>query len=308
MTSFQERIHGVVPALLTPLNADFTVDIGGTRGLVRRVVDSGCHGFVVLGTTGEFASIDDDQREILISTAIEEADGAVPVIVACGQPNVARTHNQLRQAAELGADGVLVNPPFYFDLTQDEVVRYFEGVVEASAIPVMLYNIPRMTKVATEPATLRRLRDVGVQGTKDSSGDARTLMAYIEAVRDDPAFRVVVGGDALFLHALISGACGFTGLTPNLSPQLDLAIYDAWRAGDLEAAGKAQNRCNAFLRAYLSQHEFAHATAKAVLSELGVMQPWVAPPKTTPGSGEAARVFEALRDFLPEYDRVVAAV
>ena len=163
---------------------------------------------------------------------------------------------------------MLVNPPFYFPMSNDEVVRYFEGVVQASPVPVLLYNIPGMTKVAVDAATLLRLRDVGVQGTKDSSGDPQNLLAYLNAMRGE-AFRVIVGGDGMLLHALISGVAGTTGPAPNVAPQLVTAIYNAWCDGDLDAAAAAQNRQNAFLRALSGASPFMQATAKGVLSRLG---------------------------------------
>ncbi len=300
MTSFQQRLHGVMPALLTPLTSAFDVDAPAMRRLVRRVVDAGCHGVVVMGTTGEFASIDDDQRALATRTAADEANGAVPVITACGQPNVRRVHEQAAQAADQGADGLLVNPPFYFPMSNDEVVRYFAGVVDASPVPVLLYNIPGMTKVSVNAATLVRLRDVGVQGTKDSSGDAQNLLAYLHAMRGD-AFRVIVGGDGQLVHALLSGACGTTGPAPNVAPQLVTAIYEAWRAGDLAGAAEAQNRQNDFLRALTGGSPFVQATAKGVLSWVGVMEPWVAPPKTTLDDAAIERVYAAVREYLPEH-------
>lgn len=301
MTTFQSRIHGVIPALLTPLDADFSADEAALRRLIRRVVDAGCHGFVVLGTTGEFASIDDADREVVIRASVDEVAGAVPVIVGCGQPNVRRTYEQLREAGDLGADGVLVNPPFYFEMTQDELVGHFDGVVRESPVPVLLYNIPRLTGVPAEPATLPRLRDVGVQGTKDSSGSVSNVMSYLAATRGGPEFRVIVGGDVTFLHALISGAAATTGMTPNLAPQLNLEIYEAWRVGDLEAAAAAQNRTNEFLELFQALPGFPHANAKGLLSRVGVMERWVAPPKTSQDDAQLDAAFEFLKSYLPEF-------
>ena len=307
MTRFQERLHGVVPALLTPLNSELTVDGPAMQRLARRVLDAGCHGYVLLGTTGEFASLDDDQRAVAIRAGVEEANGQVPAIVACGQPCVERTYRQAVQAADLGADGLLVNPPFYFPLSNDEVVRYFEGVVNASPVPVLLYNIPSMTKVSVDAATLLRLRDVGVQGTKDSSGSPQNLLDYLDAMRGD-AFRVIVGGDATLLHALNAGAAGTTGPAPNVAPQLVTAIYSAWCEGDLEAAAAAQNRQNEFMRALTAGSPFVQATAKGVLSRLGIMEPWVAPPKTSLNEGAIDEAFEAVREYLPEYEPAAVGV
>ena len=181
MTPFQERIRGIIPAILTALDEKFAVDPQAMRRSARRLLDNGCQGVVVVGTSGEFAGIDDDQRPIAIRAVVEELSGQAPVIVGCGQPNVRRTHEQAQQAADLGADGLLVNPPFYFPMSQDEVVRFFAELVASSPLPVLLYNIPGLTNVAVEPATIPRLRDVGVQGTKDSSGIPANTLAYLDA-------------------------------------------------------------------------------------------------------------------------------
>ena len=119
MTPFQKRLLGNIPAVLTPLDRDFRVDPEALRRLTRRLLDNRCRGVVVLGTSGEFVGIDDDQREIAIRTVVDEVAGQVPVIVGCGQPNVRRTHEETQAAGDLGADGLLVNPPFYFAMTQD---------------------------------------------------------------------------------------------------------------------------------------------------------------------------------------------
>jgi len=302
MTPFQERIRGIIPAILTALDEKFAVDPQAMRRSARRLLDNGCQGVVVVGTSGEFAGIDDDQREIAIRAVVEELSGQAPVIVGCGQPNVRRTHEQARAAADLGADGLLVNPPFYFPMTQDEVVRFFADLVESSPLPVLLYNIPGLTNVAVEPATIPRLRDVGVQGTKDSSGIPANTLAYLAALSPDTDFRVVVGGEAFLLQLLDAGVCATTGLLPNITPQLAVRIYDAWRAGDYPVSFAAQRRMNAFAAIFRPLHPFFHATGKAVLSRLDLMEKWVAPPKTALTDEEADTAFAALREFLPEFD------
>ncbi len=303
MTPFQERIRGSIPALLTALDENFAVDADAMRRTARRVIDHGCRGVVVVGTSGEFAGIDDDQREVAIKAVIEEVGGEVPVMVGCGQPNVRRTHEQARAAADLGADGLLVNPPFYFPMTQDEVVRFFADLVEASPLPVLLYNIPGMTMVSVEPATIPRLRDVGVQGTKDSSGSPANTLAYLAALGPDSDFRVVVGGESFLLHLLDAGVCATTGLMPNVVPQLAARLHDAWEAGDYPAAFAAQHRANAFAAVFRPLHGFLHAAGKAVLSRLDLMEKWVAPPKTAMSDEEADGAFAAVKEFLPEFER-----
>ena len=99
MTPFQERLKGIIPALLTPLAGSLEVDPEAIRRTARRALDNGSRGVVVVGTSGEFAGIDDEQRGVAIRAVVEEADGQAPVIVGCGQPNVRRTHEQARAAA-----------------------------------------------------------------------------------------------------------------------------------------------------------------------------------------------------------------
>ena len=302
MTSFQERVCGNIPAVLTALDQDLTVDRDAMRRTTRRLLDHGCRGVVVLGTSGEFAGIDDDQREIAIRAVVEEVAGRAPVLVGCGQPNVRRTHEQARASADLGADGLLVNPPFYFPMTQDEIVRFFSELVNISPLPVLVYNIPSLTNVSVAPATIPLLRDVGVQGVKDSSGVPGNTLAYLSALGSDTDFRVVVGGDAFFLHLLNAGACATTGLLGNIAPQLAVRIYESWLAKDYENGFDAQRRANALFDAFAALHEFRHATAKAVLSRIGLMERWVAPPKSPMTDVQAAAAFEAVREFLPEFE------
>jgi 4-hydroxy-tetrahydrodipicolinate synthase len=218
MTPFQERLCGNVPAVLTALDKNFDVDREGLRRITARMIDNRCQGVVVLGTTGEFAAVDDAQRSIAIKIVVDEVAGRVPVIVGCGQPNVRRTHEQAKVASDLGADGLLINPPFYFPMTQLEVVHYFADLVSVSALPVLLYNIPKLTKVTVEPATIAHLRDVGVEGVKDSSGIPANTLAYLAALGPATDFRVIVGGDAFFLHLLDAGVCATTGLLSNIAP------------------------------------------------------------------------------------------
>lgn len=302
MTPFQTSLQGNIPALVTALKKDLSVDAEAMRNTARRLIDNGAKGVVTLGTSGEFAGIDDNQREVAMRAVVDEIGAQVPVIVGCGQPNVRRTHEQAKAAADLGANGILVNPPFYYPMTQDEVISFFADLVNASPIPVMLYNIPIMTDVTVEPATIPKLRDVGVQGVKDSSGLPANTLAYLNALGPNSDFRVVVGGETFFLHLLDAGVCATTGLLPNLTPQLTARIHTAWQAGDYQAALTAQHRANAFAAAFRPLHSFLPAAAKAILSKLDLMEKWVAPPKTPLSETEADQAFEAVKAFLPEFD------
>ncbi|MBT3603519.1 MAG: dihydrodipicolinate synthase family protein, partial [Candidatus Latescibacteria bacterium] len=102
MTPFQESLQGSIPALMTTLKKDLTIDQEAMRKTACRLIDNGSKGVVVLGTSGEFAGINDNQREDAIRAVVDEIGDQVPVIVGCGQPNVQRTHEQAKAAADLG--------------------------------------------------------------------------------------------------------------------------------------------------------------------------------------------------------------
>src|SRR5438445_8210793 len=156
-----EELSGVLPALVTPLHRDGSADEAGIRRLVEHVIAGGVHGLLPLGSTGEGAALDEPARRTVLKAVVEVAAGRVPVICGVAQPNLQSALAEVEAAARLGADAVLVAPPFYYPMDQASVLAFYRRVAETAPVPILVYNIPQFTKVVVEPATVAALANEG---------------------------------------------------------------------------------------------------------------------------------------------------
>ena len=299
MTSDAGLIHGSVPALVTPFTPSHAIDEAAVGRLVEHVIAGGAHGFNILGSTGEFALVPPAQRRIVLRAAAAANRGRVPMIVGCGRPSLAETHAEVAEAADLGADAVLVTPSYYLFLGADEVRRQFAAIARPAKIPIHFYNYPLLTKAAIGPATIAQLRaDGSIHGIKDSSGNAAFLARVLSLTSGDRAFRVLVGGTAYFLAALALGAHGATGAIGGVAPWVERAVYEAFLAGDLSRARRAQARLEAFQEIFGFTAEANAAVAtKVALASLGLCDELPVEPFAKLPAAQAQRI----RDGLPEF-------
>lgn len=272
-----EELAGVLPALASPLKRDGTVDEPGVARLVEHVLDGGVSGLVPLGSTGETASLDETARRSLLGSVVKAARGRVPVICGVAQSHLAAARVEVEAAAALGADAVLVAPPFYYLIDQPTVLEFYRRLAKHSALPILLYNIPQLTKVVAEPATVATLaREGTIAGIKDSSRDFEYFEGVCIATRDIPAFRVFTGSDSMLLPSLAMGGAGTICGAANVAPRWVVQIYDDFRRGDLQAARSNQDALYELVIA-LRGGVFP-AAIKAALHLQGICDPWPAAP------------------------------
>lgn len=270
------ELKGVYPAMVTPLTPDEQVDKAAYRRVVRYCLDGGVHGVVVLGTTGEFPAMTDAMRHDAIETALDEVKGSVPVLIGCGDTSTKKTLAQIKAAAAVKADAVLVAMPYYFPLDQAAVARHFQAVAEASALPVVVYNFPQMTKTAIAPDTLEKLAaHPNIIGVKDSAGDFVAMQRYLDLTAGH-AFAVMSGNPALGLAAYLHGAKGGIYAGCSMVPKLCADVYNAFSRGDLPAALDLQKRAS--LIPLMGGFGPNSAVIKLVLSKLGICNPTVSAP------------------------------
>ncbi len=270
------ELKGVFPAMVTPLTPDEQVDKAAYRRVVRYCLDGGVHGVVVLGTTGEFPAMTDAMRQDAIETALDEIRGKVPVLIGCGDTGTKKTLAQIKAAATYKADAVLVAMPYYYPLDQAAVARHFQAVAEASALPVILYNFPQMTKTAIAPDTLEKLAaHPNIIGVKDSAGDLVAMQRYLD-LTSGHAFAVMSGNPALGLAAYLLGAKGGIYAGCSMVPKLCADVWNAFSRGDLPAALDLQKRAS--LIPLMGGFGPAPAVIKLVLSKLGICDPTVSAP------------------------------
>ncbi len=232
-------LRGILPAMLTPLNSDESINTEGIAELTEHVLNGGVHGLFVLGTHGEAYGLTVEEREAVTAGYVEAAAGRVPVFAGVGGVTTRASLANLRAAENGGADGVSVITPSFISPGQEELYAHFRAIAEATQLPVLLYNLPSRTHLNIEPATLVRLAEIdNIVGVKDSSGDLTNTMEYLRLTPD--YFAVMNGSDALICAGLSAGACGAVAATANVVPGLVVRIYERFEAGDPEGAWDAQ--------------------------------------------------------------------
>ena len=236
------RLRHILLPISTPFAAD-SVDHAALRANIDRWSTTGIRGFVVLGSTGERVHLDEREYLEVIESARQVVSPGMAFIVGAGQQSVVGSVNEIKKAAELGADAVLVITPHYYRaaITQDALISYYNAVADASTVPVLLYSMPALTGIKIEPETVARLSEhQKIVGVKDSSNDIPAFAATVKLC--PPDFAVLTGNGTVFLDALRAGATGAILAVGCVVPEMCVAIYEAFKRGDEERATALQTK------------------------------------------------------------------
>jgi len=232
---------GSIVALVTPFTDRGDIDYAALDGLVDFHLQQGTDGLVVAGTTGESAALSRPEWRDLVAAVIRRVNGAIPVLAGTGSAATSTAVEQTRQAGDLGADGALVVTPYYNRPMQAGLATHFTAVADASAIPVVLYNVPSRTAVDLLPATVEALarhpRIVGIKEAKRESGRVEDLLA-----RCGPGFSVLSGDDPSCLAAMQVGASGVVSVAANVAPALMHELFALAAEQDEQAARRLDER------------------------------------------------------------------
>lgn len=281
--------------LVTPLDEDESVDEGAWRKLLRRVIDGGCHAVVALGTAGEFATLNDDEKRRALRIAVDEVAGQAPLIAGTGEPGTRRAVARTQEAAALGVDAAMVVPPYYYPCDQEAVLVHYRTVAAEGGLPIVLYNIPQFTKVPLEVSTVASLaQEPNIIGIKDSSGNLAGYQQLIAAAKS-ATFSVITGSDHLVFASLAVGGDGCIGTGMNLAPHWFVQLWEAARAGRWDEARELQTRIVG-LHAGIAYGDFP-AGMKAALELMGIGRGLVAAPRRSATPAESERIAEALREM-----------
>jgi 4-hydroxy-tetrahydrodipicolinate synthase len=241
-TKKKQIFRGIVTPLVTPLRNDGELDTQGLANLIEHVLAGGVHGVFALGSSGEAPGLDYQTRFEVIERAGRQVGGRVPFLVGITDTSFKESVRQAEAAARAGADAVVAAPPYYFKMTQRELLEYFRRLAEAVPLPLFIYNLPSCTKVDIAPETVVRAMDVpGIIGLKDSSGDMSYFHKVKELCRERPDFIIMVGPEELLVESVLLGADGGVSGGSNLYPELYVRAYGAAAAGDHEAAVAAHH-------------------------------------------------------------------
>ncbi|MEA5455668.1 4-hydroxy-tetrahydrodipicolinate synthase [Sinomonas sp. JGH33] len=247
-----QNLRGVLTALATPFDQDEAIDVATLRRVVDRSIDAGVDGVVAAGSTGEVGALSSDERLLLIDTVIEHANGRVPVIAQTGATSTAEAIRLSKAAEKSGADVLMLITPYYEPLSVEETVAYIKDVAGAVDLPVMLYNIPAVTGVNLDPATVRSLAEEveNIRYIKDSSANWEQALQLIHHHGD--VIGTFIGWDAYAFSALVEGAAGVMAGTANVVPDEIVAVSRRIADGDLLGARELWNRVYPVIDALLS--------------------------------------------------------
>jgi len=226
----------LLTAMVTPMNADGSVNYPAAAQLARRLVDTGSDGVVVCGTTGESPTLSDEEKLRLFETVVQALEGRGAVVAGTGTYDTHHSVELTRQAERLGVDGILAVVPYYNRPPQEGLVRHFTAIAESTALPVILYNIPSRTGTNMAPETVARLveRLPNVAALKDSTGN----MDHVSQVRKltPPTFRIYSGDDSLTLPILAIGGYGVISVASHVAGMPIREMIQAFVAGRWQQA------------------------------------------------------------------------
>ena len=207
--------RGTFTVMVTPFDEEDHVDVAAIERYVEWQIAEGIHGLIPLGSTGEFLSLSPEEKELVAATTIRAAAGRVPVLVGTGAEDTREVVRASREAEKLGADGVMIIPPFYSTPTEDELYHHYRTVADAIAIPIMVYNNPATANVDLTPPILARLSEIDACAyVKESTLEVTRVRDIIRLCGD----RMTVFGGILGFESFVEGAAGWVAVPSNVAP------------------------------------------------------------------------------------------
>lgn len=277
------KLDGILLPVTTPFLANEEVDAAGLARNLESWNQSGIAGYVVLGSTGERAHLDETEYLQVIETARRSVPEQLTFIAGAGQQSTRGTIKEIQRAADAGAEAVLVITPSFYKaaITQDALVTHYRAIADAARVPVILYSMPDLTGIKIEPETAARLSaHQNIIGMKDSSAD---LATFGETIRQVPAdFSMMIGNGTVFCEALQAGARGGILAVGCAVPRLCLEIYRAVLSGDFDRARGLQHQLTPLARAVTKT--YGVGGLKTAMELAGLVGGAVRAPLQTPGA------------------------
>jgi 2-dehydro-3-deoxy-D-pentonate aldolase len=296
----KHKYAGIIPPLVTPLLQRDVLDTAGAHRLIEHVLAGGVHGLFILGTTGEAPSLSYRLRREWIDLACRIVAGRVPVFVGVTDTAFVETVALSQHAEQAGASCVVLSTPYYFPAGQTELCGYIENLAPEVPLPLVLYNMPSLTKVWFEIDTLKRLSSIeNIIGLKDSSGDLEYFERAVSLKKLRPDWFVMMGPEALLPTALKLGGDGGVNGGANIYPRLFVECYDAFVSGDQQRVEELQLGIHDLQRIYeIGKYASRYIKAtKCSLSLLGICDDFMAEPFHRFQAPERSRVEEVLKSL-----------
>jgi 4-hydroxy-tetrahydrodipicolinate synthase len=264
-------LKGIIPPVVTPLINNNTLDIQGLENLVDHLLSGGVHGLFMLGTTGEATSLSYALRKELIKRTSQLVNHRVPVVVGITDTSFYNSLEIAEYSASMGLDGVVIAPPYYVPIAQEEMREYLENLVPKLPLPVLMYNMPSCTKMHMSLETIRKAKELGAIGVKDSSGDMSYLFSLIQEFKDSPDFSIITGTELFLPDTILQGGHGAVAGGANMFPRLFVDLYNASVDRDLEKIAILRNKVMMIDNTIYSVGKHKSRIVKGIKCALSVM-------------------------------------
>ena len=282
---------GMATAIVTPMT-ETGIDYEALGCFIEFQIESGINALVVMGTTGENATIEPEDQTEVIRYTVQKVAGRIPVIAGTGTNNTEHVLRNTRAACEVGADAVLVVTPYYNKATQNGLIQHFTTVADASTVPVILYNVPGRTGCNLLPKTVAKLAEhPRIAAVKEATGNMAQMVEIMQLCGDK--IDVYSGEDALTVPMMAMGAAGTISVLSNVVPKEAVAMTDACKAGDYKTAAQWQCKLLPLTNALFS--EVNPIPAKAAVSAMGYGKEILRLPLTPMEDDTRAKLFDEMR-------------
>ncbi|MCX7774573.1 MAG: 4-hydroxy-tetrahydrodipicolinate synthase [Rectinemataceae bacterium] len=290
------KLHGVFVVTVTPFTAEGKVDFFGIEKNVDWLIRQGVHGLIPLGSTGEFASLEDEDKKAIIDCVMGTVHGRVPVVVGATAETTEKAIRNALYAEKAGAAGVLVLPPYYYTPDQEEIYGHYRRIAEALSIPIMIYNNPGSSKVDILPETVARLSEVpGIEYIKESTGNIRRITEIRMSTED--SISIFCGWEDMAYESFIMGAQGWVCVLGNILPKETVELYElVAEKKDYQKGWDLYRRLLPWLR-YLEYSGKAHKALKYVLDGMGLAGGYSSSPKRPLEAEDRAIIDRMMREM-----------
>lgn len=239
--------------MLTPFKEDGSLNEDELRRIVDFLVESGVHGLFPISSVGEFIHMSTDEKIRMMEVIADQNKGRVRITPGVGSSHPAESIHLAQKAKEIGCDGVVVAPPYFFQLSQENIEKYYETISDAVDIPIILYNIPLFTQPLTYDVVKRLARRENIVAMKDSSGSMVDFMHFMDKIRiigED--LNILAGREETLFPTLMVGGKGCMTATAGILPEKMLGIYNEWKKGEYVQALNIQFSILLVIRAMFS--------------------------------------------------------
>ena len=232
-----KQLRGSYTVLVTPFTPDGeSVDEAALRRIVEWQIRSGVPGIIILGSTGEFLSVSDDERALMVEATVDQAAGRIPIVVGTAAEWTKTAVRYSREAEAAGADALMIVPPFYCEPDEEEIWLHYRAIGERVSIPIMLYNNPFYSNVDLKPHLVARLSEIDtIRYIKESSGD----IARIQAIGREAGERMTVFAGFHAYDGFLLGAEGWVSVSGNVIPEMSARLFDVTVNEGNHAEGRA---------------------------------------------------------------------